>query len=31
MIVTITSERQVTFPKHVLDELGVGHGPALRR
>ena len=29
MIVTITSERQVTFPKHVLDELGVGPGDRL--
>lgn len=26
MIVKITSKRQVTFPKHVLDELGVGPG-----
>ena len=29
MIVKITSKRQVTFPKHVLDELGVGPGDRL--
>ncbi len=29
MIVTITSKRQVTFPKRVLDELGVGPGDRL--
>ena len=29
MIVTITSKRQVTFPKHVLDALGVGPGDRL--
>ena len=29
MIVTITSKRQVTFPKHVLDEMGVGPGDRL--
>ena len=26
MFVKITSKRQVTFPKHVLDALGVGPG-----
>ena len=26
MLVKITSKRQVTFPKRVLDELGVGPG-----
>lgn len=26
MIVKRTSKRQVTFPQHVLDELGVGPG-----
>ncbi len=29
MLVKITSKRQVTFPKHVLDELGVGPGDRL--
>ena len=29
MIVKITSKRQVTFPKHVLEELGVGPGDQL--
>ena len=29
MIVKITSKRQVTFPKRVLDELGVGPGDRL--
>ena len=29
MLVKITSEGQVTFPKHVLDELGVGPGDRL--
>ena len=29
MLVTITSKRQVTFPKHVLDALGVGPGDRL--
>ncbi len=29
MFVKITSKRQVTFPKHVLDALGVGPGDQL--
>lgn len=29
MYVKITSKRQVTFPKHVLDTLGVGPGDQL--
>ncbi len=29
MLVKITSKRQVTFPKRVLDELGVGPGDRL--
>ena len=29
MLVKITSKRQVTFPKRVLDELGVGPGDQL--
>ena len=29
MLVKITSKRQVTFPKHVLDALGVGPGDRL--
>ena len=29
MIVKITSKRQVTFPKHVLEALGVGPGDQL--
>ena len=29
MYVKITSKRQVTFPKHVLDALGVGPGDQL--
>ena len=29
MIVKITSKRQVTFPKHVLDAMGVGPGDRL--
>ena len=29
MIVKITSKRQVTFPAHVLEELGVGPGDQL--
>ena len=29
MIVKITSKRQVTFPAHVLDALGVGPGDRL--
>ncbi len=29
MLVKITSKRQVTFPKHVLDALGVGPGDQL--
>ena len=29
MIVKVTSKRQVTFPKHVLDALGVGPGDQL--
>ena len=29
MLIRITSKRQVTFPKHVLDELGVGPGDRL--
>ena len=29
MLVRITSKRQVTFPKHVLDALGVGPGDQL--
>lgn len=29
MLVKITSKRQVTFPKHVLDALGVGPGDHL--
>ena len=29
MIVKITSKRQVTFPAHVLEELGVGPGDKL--
>ena len=29
MIVKITSKRQVTFPKHVLEEMGVGPGDRL--
>lgn len=26
MLVKVTSKRQVTFPKHVLDSMGVGAG-----
>lgn len=29
MLVKITSKRQVTFPKRVLDEMGVGPGDRL--
>ena len=29
MIVKITSKRKVTFPKHVLDAMGVGPGDRL--
>ncbi len=29
MIMKITSKRQVTFPKHVLEEMGVGPGDHL--
>lgn len=29
MYVKITSKRQVTFPKHVLDAIGVGPGDQL--
>jgi bifunctional DNA-binding transcriptional regulator/antitoxin component of YhaV-PrlF toxin-antitoxin module len=29
MLVKITSKRRVTFPKHVLDALGVGPGDLL--
>ena len=29
MIVKITSKRQVTFPAHVLDAMGVGPGDHL--
>ncbi len=29
MLIKITSKRQVTFPKRVLDELGVGPGDRL--
>ncbi len=29
MLIKITSKRQVTFPKRVLDELGVGPGDQL--
>lgn len=29
MLVKVTSKRQVTFPKHVLDALGVGPGDQL--
>ena len=29
MIVKITSKRQVTFPAHVLDAMGVGPGDRL--
>ena len=29
MIVKITSKRQVTFPAHVLDAMGVGPGDSL--
>ena len=29
MLVKVTSKRQVTFPKHVLDALGVGPGVQL--
>ena len=29
MILEITSERQVTFPQHVLDSMGVGPGDRL--
>ncbi len=29
MYVKITSKRQVTFPKHVLDTIGVGPGDQL--
>ncbi len=29
MLMKITSKRQVTFPKHVLEELGVGPGDQL--
>ena len=29
MLVKITSKRQVTFPKHVLDAMGVGPGDRL--
>ncbi len=29
MVVKITSKRQVTFPKRVLDALGVGRGDQL--
>lgn len=29
MLVKVTSKRQVTFPKHVLQELGVGPGDYL--
>ena len=29
MLVKITSKRQVTFPKQVLDEMGVGPGDRL--
>ncbi len=29
MLVKVTSQRQVTFPKHVLDALGVGPGDQL--
>ena len=29
MIVKVTSKRQVTFPKHVLEALGVGPGDQL--
>ena len=29
MLVKVTAKRQVTFPKHVLDALGVGPGDQL--
>ena len=29
MLVKVTSKRQVTFPKHVLDWMGVGPGDRL--
>ena len=29
MIVKVTAKRQVTFPKHVLDAMGVGPGDQL--
>ncbi len=29
MIVKVTAKRQVTFPKHVLDAMGVGPGDRL--